>query len=366
MKHALSLSLLALVLLATACSDDPQSNSMLTAPASNGASVNMNLDLGQIALIDEMSFLEEDMSVLLNSSQLSTYENLITAMDGDRRGPRMGIDMAAIAWLNLIIRANPDLTGEQISALRDLIRQYAELRLAEMNSGKSREEIAEALKQLHEQLIAAINAAVGDTAVQNAEKLKAELEQKRRELQEKLEQLRIDREVARMKAALGLTDDQAADVAAILKWQHEQMRLLREQYKGDPEGYKAALAELLATIDTKMTEAIGDLWTKWKEIRSGKIPIDPAQRIELQIAELTKLLGLTPDQAAAIKQLLIEQQAQIDELMKDTSLDRRELAQRMNEINKTTHEKIMSLLTPEQQKLFQRWRMGGIRPGGRG
>lgn len=366
MKHALSLSLLALVLLATACSDDPQSNSMLTAPASNGASVNMNLDLGQIALIDEMSFLEEDMSVLLNSSQLSTYENLITAMDGDRRGPRMGIDMAAIAWLNLIIRANPDLTEEQISALRDLIRQYAELRLAEMNSGKSREEIAEALKQLHEQLIAAINAAVGDTAVQNAEKLKAELEQKRRELQEKLEQLRIDREVARMKAALGLSDEQAAAVAAILKWQHEQMRLLREQYKGDPEGFKAALAELMATIDTKMTDAIGDLWTKWKEIRSGKIPIDPTQRIELQIAELTKLLGLTPDQAAAIKQLLIEQQAQIDELMKDTSLDRRELSHRLNEINKTTNEKIMSLLTPEQQKLFQRWKMGGIRPGGRG
>jgi hypothetical protein len=279
----------------------------------------------------------------------------------------MGIDMAAIAWLNLIIRANPDLTEEQISALRDLIRQYAELRLAEMNSGKSREEIAEALKQLHEQLIAAINSTVGDTAVQNAEKLKAELEQKRRELQEKLEQLRIDREVARMKAALGLSDEQAAAVAAILKWQHEQMRLLREQYKGDPEGFKAALAELMTTIDTKMTEAIGDLWTKWKEIRSGKItPIDPAKRIELQVQELTKLLGLTPDQAAAITRILTEQQAQIDELMKDTSLDRRELAQRLNEINKTTNEKIMALLTPEQQKLFQRWKMGGIRPGGRG
>ncbi len=339
MKNTLFLALVAVAFLSSACSVDPGSTNSLTSPGSTlqkAPEMNMNLELGQAALIDEMAYLDEDMSVLLNTSQLSTFNTLVTTLVDDRDPRRMNVDMAAVVWFNLLVKANPNLDPAIFTQIRELIAASAAKRAEIMKSGASREEIAAQLKAEHDALMIAINRLAGETAVANAEKLKADIEARRKELREKMEELRIAAEVARMKAALGLTDEQAAAVALILKYQHEQLKILREQFKDNPEGLRAALQELLADIDVRMGGAITpELWEKWKQIRSGRIkPIDPVNPIQKQVDELTKLLGLNPEQAAQLKELLTKQQAQIDALMKDPTTDRRLLAEKIAQIKK--------------------------------
>jgi hypothetical protein len=367
MKNTVFLALLAVAFLASACSDDPGSSNSLTAPGSTlqkAPEMYMNLELGQAALIDEMAYFDEDMSILLNASQLATFNTLVTTLADDRRDPRrMNIDMEAVVWFNLIYKANPDLGRDILAQMRQLIAESAARRAEIMKSGASREEIAQQLQAEHDALMAAINALAGETAVANAEKLRTELQERRKELQDKMVEIRIAAEVARMKAALGLNDEQAAAIAAVLKYQHDKMKELREQFKDNPEGLRAALQGLLTDIDARMRGAIGDeLWEQWLKIRSGRItPVDPVDPIQKQVDELTKLLGLNREQAMQLKDLLTKQQAEINALMKDPSMDRTKLAAMIEQIKKGYDAMIIRQLglTDAQIALYNRWR--GIR-----
>jgi Spy/CpxP family protein refolding chaperone len=78
------------------------------------------------------------------------------------------------------------------------------------------------------------------------------LKQLREELREKWAQERINRQVEMLKNALGLTDEQAAAIKDILLAQHEQIKILREQYKDDPEGLREALKTLLQETDASI------------------------------------------------------------------------------------------------------------------
>ncbi|MCZ7556390.1 MAG: hypothetical protein M5R41_08315 [Bacteroidia bacterium] len=367
MKNTLFLALLAVAFLATACGDDPGASNSLTSPGNGlqkAPEMYLNLDAGQATLISEMTYLQEDMSILLNPSQLTTFNSLVTTLADDRRDPRrMAVDMEAVVWFNLIYKANPNLDPTVLAQIRQLIAESAARRAEILKSGASREEIAAQLKAEHDALMAAINAAAGREAVANAEKLKADIEARRKELQDKMVELRIAAEVARMKAALGLTDEQAAAVAIVLKYQHDKLKELREQYKDNPEGLRLALQELLADIDARMGGAITpELWERWKEIRSGRIkPVDPVDPIQKQVDELTKLLGLNNEQAAQLKELLTKQQAEINALMKDPTTDRRLLAEKIEQIKKQYDAMIIRQLglTDAQIAQYNRWR--GIR-----
>jgi hypothetical protein len=211
-----------------------------------------------------------------------------------------------------------------------------------------------------------MNRLAGETAVANALKLREDLEQRRKEMQEKMVQKRIDMEVARMKAALGLTDEQAAAVAAVLKYQHDMLSRLREQYRNNPEGFRAALLALQEDIDTRMRLAIGDeLWEKWLEIRRGGIrPVEPVNPVDKQVAELTRLLGLTPEQAAQLKLILLDEYKQIQQLRTDPNMDRRELAEKLKQIQKETDARIFRQLglTDAQIAQYNRWRYGTVVP----
>jgi hypothetical protein len=369
MKNRLFLALLSLALLTSACSDDPGAANSPVAPG--GASIQapemyMNLDLVQTSLLAEMTYLQEDMGVLLAPVQLSTYNSLVSTLTNNRDPRRMAVDMEAVAWFNLLYKANPDLDREILMQLRQLIAESAKRRAEILASGASREEITAQLKAEHERLIAAMNRLAGETAVANALKLREDLEQRRKEMQEKMVQKRIDMEVARMKAALGLTDEQAAAVAAVLKYQHDMLSRLREQYRNNPEGFRAALLALQEDIDTRMRLAIGDeLWEKWLEIRRGGIrPVEPVNPVDKQVAELTRLLGLTPEQAAQLKLILLDEYKQIQQLRTDPNMDRRELAEKLKQIQKETDARIFRQLglTDAQIAQYNRWRYGTVVP----
>jgi len=357
MKTVFLSSLLALALLASACSDDPNSsNPIVTSGARSASTLDLGLNLNQVALLDEMYYLYEDMSVLLDPVQVSRFNTLLSELGDDTRPIRGAVDMAAVAWFNLILRANPGLDTELLLQVRALIAASAIKRAEIMRSGANREEIAAQLKAEHDALIAAINNLVGPEAVRNAEALRERLEQERKERQNEMVQKRIEAEVQRMKAALGLTDEQAAKVRRILTYQHAQLQQIRETRPRDPEAMKVAIDALMREIDAMMRDAIGsDLWERWLKYRRGVIrPVDPVDPIETRVQHLTQLLGLDAEQAAALKRILTEQQAAIAAIMNDPNMDRIQKARELEEINKRAEQQIQALLTPEQLEKYLR------------
>ncbi len=169
------LSSLLLALLLSACSENSQVNEPVSAPdAPMSFAVNLgNLDLNmeQAALLDEMLYMDEDLSLLLDPVRLNTFDSML---DG-RTDRKAGIDIAAIIYYQLIIKANPDLGTEIMTQLREMIAASNQVRQRILNSGKSREEIARLLKAEHEKLMAAMMRLIGAEAVANVRKLQERL-----------------------------------------------------------------------------------------------------------------------------------------------------------------------------------------------
>ena len=370
MKARLLFPVLGLMLLVSACSENSQVNEPITAPASGSAATlaKLNLSMDEAAFVDEMYYLEEDLSVLLTPGNF----NVINSLDGpgDRRG-RGSLDMAAMIYYNLIVKA-----GAADEAGLELIRNW----IAESNArraqiiadgiaaGLSREEIAEQLRLEHEALMGLINGQIGDAGVAAIEAYKAKLQEEREKLRQAMLELRIDREIAVMKEKLGISDDVAAQVKAAMLEHHAAVAALRQQYAGDPEGFRAALAALLASYEETMAGILGaDVWQQWKDLRSGRTGggevRDP---IAEQVKMLTQLLGLSDTQANDLATILKNQQEQIKALVTQYGSDRRGLAEALRLLQAETDKQIQALLSEEQLATYLKWRRGGIRPGHRG
>ena len=358
------LSSLLLALLITACSENTQVNEPISAPdAPMSFAVNLgNLDLSmeQSALIDEMLYMDEDLALLLDPVRLNTFDSML---DG-RTDRKAGIDIAAIIYYQLIIKANPDLGTEIMSQLREMIAASNQVRQRILNSGKSREEIARLLQAEHEKLMAAMMRLIGAEAVANVRKLQERLEQERKDRRDDWQAVRIDRLVEMMKAKLELTDAEAAEVKRILLLQYEEIARLREQYKDNPEGFREALRGLQARIDELMKGAIGEKWERWKEMQQKRItPGDRQPNVDMHLKKLTDLLGLTERQQAAVKNILIQQQRQIQALIQKYEADRAGLAEAIKQLQARVNAQIAALLNERQLEIFKK-HLGGMRDGG--
>lgn len=369
MKARLLFPVLGLMLLITACSEQSQVNEPINVPASGAAAkiAQLNLSMDEAAFIDEMYYLEEDLSILLTPTNFSVL-NDITADPGDRR-TRGFVDMAAMVYYNLIVKANAaDEAG--LEQIRQWIAASNEARakiIADgLAAGLSREEIAALLKAEHERLMNDINALIGEKGIAAIEAYKLKLQEEREKLRQAMLELRIDREVAIMKEKLGLTDDEAAAVKAAMLEHHAAIAALRGQYKDNPEGLRAALAELLAKHEAKMIEILGaERWQQWKDLRSGRTG-EKRDPIAEQVKMLTQLLGLSEKQAADIAIILKGQQEQIKILVQQYGSDRRGLSEALKALQLRTDEALKAVLTPAQLEIYLKWRRGGIRPGGGG
>lgn len=368
MKARLLLPVLGLLLLVAACSEQSQVNEPITAPASGKAATlaQLNLSMEEAAFIDEMYYLEEDMSVLLTPSNFNVISEL--SMDpGDRR-TRGFVDMAAIVYYNLIVRA-----GATDEAGLALIRQWITDSNAErariiaegLANGLTREQIAEALRAEHEALMALINGHLGDTGLAAIEAYKLRLQEEREKLRQAMLELRVDREVAIMKEKLGLSDEDAAAVKSAMLAHHAAIAAARLKYINDPEGFRAELARLLAEFERTMTGLLGEKWQQWKDLRSGRTG-EVRDPIAEQVRMLTQLLGLDQDQQNQIAQILKSQQNTMKELVQQYGSDRRGLAEALRALQMRTDEAIKAVLTARQLEIYLNWRRGGIRPGGGG
>ncbi len=368
MKARLLFPILGLILLVSACSEQSQVNEPVsTAPGTAAKIAQLNLSMDQAAFVDEMYYMDEDLSILLDPVNFDAMSDI--AGPGDRRDVRGYVDMAAIVYYNLIVKAMPDLDPAVLEQIRNLIATSNEARakiIAEgIAAGMTREEIAALLATEHDTLMQNIYTIIGERGVAAVEAYKLKLQEERERLRQEMIALRIDREVQIMTEKLGLNDTQAGAVREALVWQQEQIAALRLQYKDDPEGFRAALQRLLTEFEARMINAIGEeLWQQWKDLRSGRTGTgDRRDPILEQVKHLTQLLGLNERQQAQLTEILTNQQNQIKTLVQKYGTDRRGLAQALKDLQERTNKAIAGILTPEQLSIWERYLRGGIRPG---
>lgn len=366
MKARLLFPILGLMILVSACSENAQVNDPITVAPTNGSATTLaklNLSMDEAAFVDEMYYLQEDLSVLLTPTNFS----VINTLDGpgDRRG-RGSLDMGAIVYYNLIVKANAtDEAGlEQIrNWIAESNAKRAQIIADGLANGLSREEIAEQLRMEHEALMLLINGKLGEEGLAAIEAYKLRLQEEREKLRQAMLELRVDREVAIMKEKLGLSDEDADKVKTAMLEHHAAVAALRQQYAGDPEGFRAALAELLAKYEETMAGILGaDVWQQWKDLRSGRTG-EVRDPIAEQVKMLTQLLNLNEGQASEIGKILKNQQEQIKALVQRYGDDRRGLAEALRNLQLETDKLIQAQLTREQLEIYLKWRRGGIRPG---
>jgi periplasmic protein CpxP/Spy len=136
-----------------------------------------------------------------------------------------------------------------------------------------------------------------------------------------------------------------------------------------------ALGGLLALGATATAPAQDNAPPPPDQNQAGPPPQGPAGRgmridPDRQLAHLTHVLGLTSDQQAQIKPLLIERQQKIQTLMQDQSVTPEDRHAQMHSIVEGTNNSIKALLTEDQKQKFaamqerMRHHMGGPGAGG--
>ncbi len=370
MKARLFIPVLAVALLLSACSESPNSSE----PVNDQQYSVMNhmddlrLDNEQSLLLDEMFILEENLDILLDNSQLQSFNDLRDGLyDGrdDRRFPdmRRGIDIAALVYYNLILKANPDLDERTKTALKELIQKSMQYRLRLLGSDMDRETVMRLLKEEHQKLMAMMNRLIGKEAMDNVQRLIERLRQDRKELRDRWTAVRIQKQVEMMKRALELTDEQSGKVTRILTWQHEQIRLLREKFKDDPEGFRNALIRL----HMKVQNMIKDLLTpeqlrRWEAMKTGdrekKDDRDDKRisPVKQQVDMMTRLLGLDREQVASLTRLLTWQQEQMLEIKKRFANDPRGMKEALMELQQKFDRQLAGILTAEQMRKWETWK----------
>lgn len=277
MKRILLSALLIVTFVLTACESQDSVNDPVSSGGDNTALLKAveNLDLSddQIALIDEMYWLDEDLSTLLDPMQLHTLNTIMDKLSptaATARDPRgRGFDMGAMMYLRLILKANPDMTEEEKEALIELIKASHQKRLELIEQYKDDPEtLRQMLKDEHDALIAAMNALLSAEQLQNVEDLKAEIKAKREERRQKWTEMRINFTIKIWTRILGLDETQAEAIRQLLIAHHAAVRAAIEAADGDREALKQALEELREKLDADiqelLTEEQKERWEKMK------------------------------------------------------------------------------------------------------
>lgn len=277
MKHLLLSTTLLFALVLTACESGDDINAPLTDTGTLLKAVeNLDLDDNQLAQLDEMFWLEEDMTGMMAPHQANALHRIVTGFSPEfngRRDPRgIAFDMGALVHLRLILKANPDLDETTKKELVQLVKDSHARRLELIQTYKDNpEELRAQLKAEHDALIAAMNAKLTSEELAAVETLKERLRQLREELHDNWVRHRIEQQLIRMKFHLGLDETQAAEVKTLLQNLHAAVKQAREDNAGDPEAFREAVKALLAAFDEDMRELLDDEQdAKWETLK-GKL-----------------------------------------------------------------------------------------------
>jgi Spy/CpxP family protein refolding chaperone len=156
-----------------------------------------------------------------------------------------------------------------------------------------------------------------------------------------------------MSQKLNLTDDQKAKIQPILQDQMQQMRAIRKDSSLTPDQQKAKIEELRKNSNGQIKQ----LLTPEQVALMGKGPHEGARHPQGSPLEwMSKNLNLTDDQKAKLQPVFEDQQKQLQALKQDTSLTPEQKRAKVVEIHKATHQQVIAVLTPDQQKQLKEMR----------
>lgn len=174
-----------------------------------------------------------------------------------------------------------------------------------------------------------------------------------------------DKRLQLMKTNLGLSAEQVAQIRPIIVAEQAELEKLRGDSSLNREQRRTKLEELNKNSAGKIRvllspeqqikyDAIKDKITENRSKARSKRPDTPPIEFtpEKRIARLTDHLQLTKEQQAQIMPLLENEYVQLKELPANDSYNREQRRARLQQITGETNAKMMSLLTPEQQKHY--------------
>lgn len=289
MKKVLFIVLAAAMVGLTACNEQstngPDQSSATSTQLSKAIS-QFNVTTSQMSVLDEMYYLNEDLSILLTPKQVNTFNTLSVMFDGGPGGPRDPrmpmMDMSFLLQLRLLFQANPDMTDERKLEFTNLMQRYQEAMKAIIEKYRSHPDLdpaamREELKNLRDKVQQQLDGMITETEKANLDALKAKIEAERQAMHDKMLELRIQRQLAIWTQILGLTEDQQGQIKKLLLGQDADIQALREKYKNDPAGFRQALLELQQTLNKNIAATLNaDQLAIWERLmqrmgRGGKM-----------------------------------------------------------------------------------------------
>lgn len=280
MKKILWPMLAALTIAVGACSS-PDSINSPAQPSGSADDVrkmvtNVDFTRDQMTVIDEMFYSNENLRLILPAHQADILESVTGPGYGmmghhgsDKR--RLSVDIDALIYFRQILQANPGLDTSVVAAIRALIISNQALRAEAVKQATDAASLRVTLKGLHDTLITDINALLTPEQLALVQALRAELEARRLALQARMDSLRINAQVRYMTEALALDSVQSDSVRAILTRTLAEMHSLRQQYAGDPEGFRLAVQTLVLATEQQLQTVLGtELWARWLVIRETR------------------------------------------------------------------------------------------------
>jgi hypothetical protein len=181
-------------------------------------------------------------------------------------------DISAIMYYRLIVAANPTIDTATTSAIKALIQasQATRSQIIQSNIGADISVIKGLLKAEHDKLIAAINALLTSDQLLAVNALQAKIATDRAAQRAKMDSIRISNEVSKLTTLLTLTSSQQTAITTILQNAYVQIDTLRQQYQGDPEGFRTALIALQTQTDAAIVALLtADQLTIWYQFNNG-------------------------------------------------------------------------------------------------
>lgn len=157
---------------------------------------------------------------------------------------------------------------------------------------------------------------------------------------------------SKMAAELNLTDNQKAQIKAIIGQYQPQFKAIRES-NATPDEKRASMKELRTEMKAKINAVLTpeqqakakQLWQEHKGMRGKGM-------------QAFKALNLTDAQKAQIKSIRDGSRSQIQAIKQNTNLSDADKKAQIQAIRKSTREQVMSVLTPEQRAKLQEMRAG--------
>ena len=160
--------------------------------------------------------------------------------------------------------------------------------------------------------------------------------------------------VAKIVKALDLNKDQAKQIRDIVAKLRQDVEGVAKS--GATKEDKASKIKDLRTkaVDAVMALLTPDQQAKAKQIHLEQMIMAPAVAAErMGILFALSKLDLTDQQKASVKAISEESQKAAKAIQDDSSLDKAARRTKLMELRKSTEDKVMAVLTPEQQQKFK-------------